>query len=178
MVSLIFFFVFLMILFGIIGGARGWAKEILVTISGILALFLITVLETYVPLVRDSVALMGTKSGFWLRFVIFVVLAFFGYQTPNLPRIGGARFARERLQDMLLGFVMGMLNCFIIVGSVWYYMSEAGYPFKYILPPQPTDPLGQAAISLMHWMLPSWLVIPYIYFAVGIAFVFLIVVFL
>ena len=49
MVSLNFFFFCFLILFAIIGAMRGWAKEMLVTFSAILALFIITVLEAYVP---------------------------------------------------------------------------------------------------------------------------------
>jgi hypothetical protein len=178
MVSLTFFFVCFMIVFGIVGAVRGWAKEMLVTFSAVLAFFLITVLETYIPVVRESFATMGPVPQFWLRTIIIIIMAVFGYQTPNFPKLGGARFVRERLQDSLLGFVLGMVNCFLIVGTIWYYMSEAGYPFKTIMAPVPGTPMGDAAISLMHWMAPSWLVIPYVYFAVGIAFVFVIVVFL
>lgn len=178
MVHITFFFYFMVVLFGIIGASRGWAKEMLVTFSAMLALFLITVLETYVSVIRDSFVVMGPAPQFWLRFVVIILLSFFGYQTPNLPKISGSHFAREKLQDALLGFVLGAFNAFLIVGSIWYFMSEAGYPFRYITPPISGDPLGDAAIRMMGWMAPGWLVIPYIYFAIGVAFIFVIVVFL
>jgi|GEM_PF-6848346 len=40
MVSIFFFFWLLVVLFGVIGAMRGWAKEILVSFSVILALFM------------------------------------------------------------------------------------------------------------------------------------------
>ena len=48
MVYLNFIFICFVILFAVIGAMRGWAKEMMVTASTILALFIITVLETYV----------------------------------------------------------------------------------------------------------------------------------
>ena len=47
MISILSAFWMFVILFGLIGAMRGWAKELLVVFSVILALFLIYVLETY-----------------------------------------------------------------------------------------------------------------------------------
>lgn len=178
MVSLTFFFFFLVLIFVVIGAMRGWAKELLVTFSVVLSIFIITVLERYVPAVYNSIAQPGSTSQFWLRSLIVVVLIFFGYQTPNLPRIGGARFARERLQDSLLGAFLGALNGFIIVGTLWLYLHQAGYPYKYITPPVAGTEMGDAALRLLPWLAPRWLSPPTIYFAVGLSFLFLIVVFI
>jgi hypothetical protein len=181
MVSLTFFFFIMVVLFGLVGAARGWAKEMLVTFGVVLALFLLALLEQYVPIVVNLVR--STEPGlmrslFWMRFVIIVLLSYFGYQTPYLPRISGQRFAREKLQDTLLGFILGSLNAYFIVGSIWFYMHQAGYPFQYISAPVEGTPMGDAAIRLLAWMAPEWLTIPYVYFAVAVAFVFVIVVFL
>ena len=181
MVSLTFFFYILVILFGIVGAARGWAKEMLVTFGSVLALFMLALLEQYVPIVVNLVLSTDPediRALFWLRFIIIALLSYFGYQTPYLPRISGQRFVREKLQDTLLGFFLGALNAFFIVGSVWYFMDQAGYPFAVISPPQEGTPMGDAAIRMLAWMAPEWLTIPYVYFAVAIAFVFVMVVFL
>ncbi len=45
MVSLSFIFFFLLIIFGIIGAMRGWAKEMLVCFGIILALFILSVIQ-------------------------------------------------------------------------------------------------------------------------------------
>jgi uncharacterized membrane protein required for colicin V production len=179
MVYLNFIFICFVIIFAIIGAMRGWAKEMMVTASVILALFIITVLETYVKGLSDSFAQPGSTAQFWMRSAIILLLAFFGYQTPNLPKIGGQRFARERFQDSLLGIFLGALNGYLIVGSIWYFLAQANYQaISYIVPPDPSTPMGQAAIELLEWMAPAWLGIPYIYFAIALAFIFVIVVFL
>ncbi len=179
MVSLTFFFLFFVIVFAIIGAMRGWAREMLVTFAFILAMFIITVLERYVAIVRDSFAQPGSLAQFWLRFIIIVLLTFFGYQTPNLPKIGGARFAREKLQDALLGIFLGAFNGYLLIGTLWYYMYEAGYPFSgFITAPVAGTPMGEAALRLVTFLPPHWLGIPVVYFAVAVAFLFVIVVFI
>jgi lysylphosphatidylglycerol synthetase-like protein (DUF2156 family) len=179
MVYLNFIFICFVILFAIIGAMRGWAKEMMVTASAVLALFVITVLETYVKGLTQTYAEPGSPGQFWLRVTILVLLAFFGYQTPNLPRLGGDRFARERLQDSLLGIFLGALNGYLIVGSIWYFLAQANYQaISYIIPPDPNSIPGQAAIKLLEWMAPAWLGVPFIYFAIALSFIFVIVVFL
>jgi lysylphosphatidylglycerol synthetase-like protein (DUF2156 family) len=179
MVYINFLFICFVILFAVIGAMRGWAKEMMVTASVMLALFIIVVLETYVKGLSESFAEPGSTSQFWLRVAIIIVLAFFGYQTPNLPRVGGERFARERLQDSLLGIFLGALNGYLIVGSIWYFLSEANYQaISYIIPPDPNTIPGQAALKLIGWMAPAWLGVPFIYFAIALSFVFVMVVFL
>ncbi|NLG73345.1 MAG: hypothetical protein GX495_15050 [Chloroflexi bacterium] len=178
MMSLAVFFWLNVILFASIGAMRGWAKELMVTFSVILALFLITVLETYVGVVRNTIVAQGGTPLFWFRAIIIILLAFFGYQTPNIRALAGARFARERVQDTLLGFLLGGLNGYLVIGSVWYYMHAANYPVEFILPPSPADRYYEAVTELINFLPPDWLGIPWVYLAVGLAFVFVIIVFI
>jgi hypothetical protein len=179
MVYLNFIFYCFVILFAVIGAMRGWAKEMMVTASAVLGLFIITVLETYVKGISQTFATPGSTGQFWMRLAIIAILAFFGYQTPNLPRVGGDRFVRERLQDSLLGIFLGALNGYLIVGSIWFFLSEANYKaLSYIVPPDPGTAAGQAAIKLLAFMAPAWLGVPVIYFAVALSFIFVVVVFL
>jgi len=179
MISINVVFWIMVILFALIGGMRGWAREILVTFAVILGQFILTVLERFVPFVRDTLPVEAPTSLFWLRIIIVLVLVFFGYQTPNIPRIAASgRFVRERLQDLLLGFFLGAVNGFLIWGTVWFYMNDAGYPFSIVSAPDPASTFGQEALRLMPYLAPHWLGTPTIYFAVAIAFVFVMVVFI
>jgi len=176
MLTLVVVFWILVFLFAIIGAMRGWAKEILVTFSVILALFIISVLQNYVPFIRNILNATGS-TGLYIRVLIIGVLAFFGYQTPNIRALAGPRFVRERFQDSLLGFLIGALNGYLIFGSIWYYIDLAGYPNPNIIQ-APTGQLTATVDMYMRWMPPAYLVPPWIYLAVGIAFLFVIVVFL
>jgi hypothetical protein len=163
MVSLSFVFWMYVILFSIIGGMRGWAKELMVSFSVILAMTFITLLSNYVPFIRD---VMQKDNQ----------ILFFGYQTPNIPRFA-PKMNREKLQDIILGVVIGALNGYLIAGTIWYYMADAGYPFTNVIT-APTGDFAKAAEAMLHYMPPKLLGIPGIYFAVVIAFIFVIVVFI
>jgi len=176
MVSLTFVFWMYVVLFCVIGGMRGWAKEILVSFSVILALTLTTLLADYVPFIRDVLAKDNPSLYFWLRSIIVLLLVFFGYQTPNISRFA-PKMTREKFQDSLLGAFLGAANGYLIVGTIWFYLHDAQYPFNLITPPDQNTPAGKAALTLLQYMPPRLLGIPAIYFAVVLAFIFVIVVF-
>ena len=181
MVSLAIVFYIFVFMFAIIGAVRGWAKELLVTSSVILAMFIIFVLETYVPFVQnffesakvpDSEFMSSTQ--FWVRVTILGVMAFFGYQTPNISRIAGTKFAREKLQDTLLGLFLGAINGYLIVGTIWAFLHDSNYPFEWVQSPLPPD-----AANLVKYLPPQYLMkSPTIFFAVGLVFIFILVVFI
>ena len=172
MMTLTFAFWMFVVLFAIIGAMRGWAKELIVTFSVILALFFLEVLGRYFPPVRDFLARPTGSTEFWIRTVVLITLAFFGYQTPNITKLAATRFARERLADSLLGFFLGALNGFLIVGTLWYVLEDSSYPFpKYIIRPDPPP-------AILAYLAPRWLGIPVIYFAIAVAFLFVLVVFI
>lgn len=177
MISLNIIFWMFVILFAGIGAMRGWAKEILVTFSVILALFLINLLETYIPILKTGGA-MSTEARLWFRVLVIVALAFFGYQSSNLRLLAERKLARERFQDAVLGLIIGALNGYLIIGSIWYFIDAANYPYNVIIPPNPDAAAGQAALSLLNKMPPVYLVPPWIYFAVAVAFLFVVVVFI
>jgi len=191
MVSLVFVFFLLISLFGVIGAMRGWAKEMLVIFSVVLALFLINLLERYAPFFPplpikppDNIAaispdeLKNLQYAFWFRTLIVALLSYFGFQTPFVQRfIKGERLVRERLQDTLLGLLFGLVNGFLIVGTILYYLNQTAYPFPNMISP-PVGKAAEAMTRLLPILPPRWLGVPGIYFAVGVAFIFILIVFI
>jgi uncharacterized membrane protein required for colicin V production len=182
MVSLLVVFWVFVVLFSVIGAMRGWAQELLVSFSVILAFFLITVLETLVPYVKDMIQPQSVQQ-FWLRALILLLLVFFGYQTPRLSRLAGSA-KKDRISDSFLGIFLGAINGYLIAGTLWYYMFYAQYPFKnFIDPALVTDsalkPMADAAVAMVSKLPPAWIGSPPgIYIAVGLAFLFVLVVFI
>jgi hypothetical protein len=178
MVSVIIIFWMFVVMFGIIGAMRGWAKEFLVTFSVILAIFFISVLEIFVPFIRDVLSIGPGAPLFWLRLGITSVLVIFGYQTPNFSKFSESnRFAREKLQDIMLGLFLGLFNGYFVMGSVWYYLNAAAYPFPTVIS-APTGDLLAEVEKYMVVLPPAILGTPTIYFAVAIAFAFVLMVFI
>jgi uncharacterized membrane protein required for colicin V production len=175
MMSIVYVFWMYVVLFAVIGAMRGWAKELLVSFSVILALTTNHVLRRYIPIVvalpEDSTSL------FWIRTLILLTLVYFGYQTVvSIARLA-SRAARERLQDTLFGIFMGAINGYLVAGTFLFYLNEAKYPFPTIVSAPAGDVLAQVQ-TLMNWMPPHLLGEPGVYFAVLICFIFVIVVFI
>ncbi len=176
MVGLDAFFWILVFFFAISGLMRGWAKEILVTFACIVGIFIITVIQQFTPQIIQALSVNNAEALFWFRSVIISIMAFFGYQTPNLARLAGSgRFVRERLQDALLGLFLGAVNGYMVVGTLWYFLNVANYPFPNVITPPAPD---SAAAQLLPLLPPEWLGVPVIYFAVALAFAFVLIVFI
>ena len=175
MVSLVYIFWMYVILFAIIGAMRGWAKELLVSFSVILALALNYLLRKYTPMIKDIPP--TDISFFWIRTWITVALVFFGYQTVATFGALSGKARKEKLQDALFGAVMGAINGYLVIGTLWYYLDDAKYRFSDIFSP-PTADVTAEIVRMMKWMPPQALGgEPIIYFAVIIAFIFIIVVY-
>jgi len=176
MMSIVYVFWMYVFLFGVIGAMRGWAKELLVAFSVILSLALNHVLRKYIPLASNMAE--TDPSLFWVRTIILLVLVYFGYQTVvSIPHLA-SRAARERLQDTLFGAFLGGINGYLVSGSILYYVHIADYSFQNVIT-KPTDPTLLATVNqMMLYMPPQLLGEPGIYFAIILAMVFVLVVYI
>jgi uncharacterized membrane protein required for colicin V production len=146
-------FLWLMIgLFAIVGYMRGWTKELIATAGIILALF---ALRQFESILVDPLTDGEQEPKFWLQAAILILIAFFAYQTPPerfIRRRGGS--AREGVQEGILGALLGALNGYFLVGSLWWYMDNLEYPLSpYIVPVAP----GSASASMVDALPLSWL---------------------
>lgn len=176
MMSLVYVLWMYVILFGFVGMLRGWAKELLVAFSVVVALTLNHVLRKYVPVVQQLSD--DSASLFWIMSLILGALVFFGYQTVALIPHLQSKATRERLQDALFGVIVGGFNGFLIFGSILFYLAQTNYQ---VFPDVVQSPTGDTAATLqglMSYLPPHVLGEPAIYFAVILCFVFVIVVFI
>jgi hypothetical protein len=178
----------LVLFFGMIGALRGWAKEILVSSSVFLAMFIQQVFGQYVlgadnpylPMLlqaSDGVAppAVYSTTQFYVCTSLLLLLTFFGYAGPTVVGRVGSKVAREQLQDALLGFFLGLLNGFLIIGTLWFFVHKAGYVVGGIERPAADSP---AAIIAGSYLVPVWLTVPELYVLIAVAFVFIIIVFI
>ncbi len=99
MVSLTVLFGMFVALFAVIGAMRGWAKELLVTSALVLGLFLNAILDNYITPYRTAMLLQPPLTQFALRGGVLLLMALFGYQTPEHPRPAAQAGARARGGD-------------------------------------------------------------------------------
>ena len=132
------FFGAIVFVFALIGLVRGFLRELGVTL---VMMFLLFFLSRFEPeLDRGIVPLMHLGGRMFpgheqellpclaLMFVL-IGAAFVSYQGETLAYAGqGVRGA----QGVLLGLLVGLLNGYLITGSLWYYMDKFGYPFTFL----------------------------------------------
>ncbi len=176
MVSLLVLFWVFVVLFAVIGAMRGWSKEVLVTSALVLALFLNAILGNYVPFYQTLLGTEPPGTQLILLTLPVLVLAFAGYQSPRLSALQG-KLARERIEGILLGLVVGILNGYLLAGSVLFYLHLTGYPTDLITAPAEGSELAVQLQAMMDYMPPAILTIPYVYFAVAAVSILIIVVF-
>lgn len=168
------FFYGLILLFGIIGAMRGWAKELLVIFSAILSRFVEVVLFDIVPFIGPALTGLPPKTKFYVRILISGVVVIFGYATPAVLTRFQAKARKEKFQDLLLGFFIGAINGFLIIGMLWGFMETMGYGIWGI-----SAPATAAAQTIAAKYLPTvWLAGPLLYAAVALAFAFVLIVFI
>ncbi len=193
MLSLNAAFWIMVLLFALVGAMRGWTKEIVVTSALILALF---TLNQFFPTVFkfigwDNNIVQTPEIRRWQFFILssfLLVLAFFGYQGPSLARSRADRLARrDNLQDKLLGFLVGALNGWLIVGSIWSFLEyravsasswvrftpDVAYPFNTVnvIRPAPDlapfiDNLPIPVLTASPYFLPLLLVVVFLFILV------------
>ena len=163
----------LVVLFAVIGSLRGWAKELLVACSLVLAMFINMLLDKYAA---GLLSTLPAPEVFGVRAGVFALLTYFGYLTPRLPWIPADRFLRERLQDWLLGAVLGAVNGVLLFGSIWFFLHRAGYPFPGFEQAQ-LSANSPEVTAMMQYMPPILLGELWVFVAVAVAFIFVIVVF-
>jgi hypothetical protein len=179
LISLQVIFWIFVVIFAVIGAVRGWAREVLVIFSCVLGIFILFLLDNYADFAKQGDLFTNPTSHFWMQAVIFGGLVFFGYQSPNLPALAGhIRFINQSIIDNLAGLLLGAINGYFIFGSLWFFMDSAGYPFSIISAPEAGTKIGDAAINLLAFLPPHWLVSPAIYFSVALALALVLVVFL
>lgn len=176
MISLAAVFIMFVILFGFIGAARGWAKEILVVASVILALAAITLIEDLLGLNR----LFNNDPNlqYWIRMSILIVLVFFGYQSPKVQRIAKATERRGVIGERLLSFLFGLISGFFVMGTAWAFSWQAGYPVLIDYMAQAPPGLAETTERIMRYLPPVWLDQPLkVFVALVIIFIFVIIYF-
>lgn len=189
MLSLTTAFWTLVLLFAIVGMMRGWTKEIVVTASCILALVIINSFMSpiFTFIGWDNSGTPPPEIRRWQFFImsgIMLLLGFIGYQGPTLARsrVADRLTRRDNLQDKILGFFVGALNGWLIVGSIWSFLEykivaannwvryapDVPYPFN---PSQITRPAPELAPIIDNLPIPVLTQNPYILLVLLVIFV-------
>lgn len=129
-------FLVVIALFGAIGIVRGWSNELGVTTMLLLTLFVITFLFPTGAAGRvDSLLLrIGVEDSqlivitSLIAVVALLAVTFVSYQGVGLTYPGGKK-------NNLLSLLIGLINGYLLAGSVWYYLERANWPLANVTEP-------------------------------------------
>lgn len=147
MIQLVTLMLIMAFFFAVIGYLRGWNKEIISTAGIVLGLF---ALFQFDALLRGTLLVnVGRDQVFLVQTIIFAVIVFFAYQSRVITGLDARRDrdrdGRDRVQESILGGILGFINGYLIWGSIWYFMDINQYPFApYIIAPSPGSPSAEA----------------------------------
>jgi hypothetical protein len=166
-------FWFFVALFGIIGLMRGWVREVQATAAAVLAMFIIEMISPWVWTVlveRTPAEMLATdplgtlRRLVMLKAAILLIVVFFGYQGPVIVQFATGRSRggspRDSIQEGILGLLVGLLNGYLIIGALWWYVHVAQYPFDWIISPVNfPDSASAAMISALplRYLSSPWL---------------------
>ncbi len=157
--------------FAVIGTQRTWTREIIATLSLILALFSI---NSFMPFIFDMLGWyeQAFDETLWKYQVIIMastilLIAFAGYAGPTISdRFSGRLKVRDNIQDKIMAALMGAVNGYLLVGSLWgmlnYHIVKGTEPLnlsvwnatigEYPFAPYIIRPVGDQWATLMSYL--------------------------
>jgi hypothetical protein len=178
MISIHIIFWLMVSFFAVIGYLRGWQKEVIAAtglIASIAALhqfgsYIVTIMSIPINLFRDpSNPFLAQQSQFWAQAIFHTILAFFSFQMvtrlADSPQAGGRLGPRLRgaLEKRIIGAILGAVNGYLFIGSLWGFLEYTITPGGYIhLPPgqpYPFEPtvlirpdFASTAMTVAEWL--------------------------
>ncbi len=153
----------------LIGFARGYPKELGTTIIILASIFVLSFIEGRVlnlsATVRDGLLNGDAQAASLLLSmifeVIFIAVVFASYAGITLDFPGRPSSAS---QGTLISLAVGLLNGYLVAGTLWYYQDLFQYPLQSVgLVQLPLTTRGQALVALLpqnlfespvYWMIP------------------------
>jgi hypothetical protein len=139
--------------FGVIGVIRGLRREVVALGGIILATF---ALFQFDNIIRGTLlATAGRTEAFFVQVGLFGVIVYFAYQTRSIGAFeeerSGARVSR--LQDAILGGLLGAVNGYLIWGSVWYFLDINEYPLSPLVAAPTIDSVSAQSLNAIPLVL-------------------------
>ncbi|RMG96688.1 MAG: CvpA family protein [Chloroflexi bacterium] len=198
MINLGTLFWVLVAFFAVIGMMRGWTREVIATSSLVLSLFALNQFGFFIVSILGATAdtagaqvdlITIRRQQFYILSGLHLLITFFGYQGPTFAgsRLSERLRVRDSLQDKLLGLIVGAVNGYLILGTIWSFLeyqvtagsgwvplaADMGYPFDPNILVRPGPELELASLI---GRLPLPMLSPYLPFLVVVVFLFVIVV--
>lgn len=149
MISIAICFYFLVFFFGTIGAIRGWQKEV-ISLAGLVgSIAFLHQFGVYLVDLGSNIFEFGSgvstaeagrelllQRSFWIQAIFHSLLAFFSYQiisnlADRAPNRNGSDRIRNSFQNGFIGWVLGLINGYLLVGGLWGFLEYRVVPGGY-----------------------------------------------
>jgi uncharacterized membrane protein required for colicin V production len=148
------FFITIGVIIALIGMARGYVRELGNTVIFMTAIFLLAFFQEQLisVMTKVGVEILGMTSppnGFLSFFFsgAFIAMVFASYAGTTLDFQGAPMAPPGR---WLLNLAVGLLNGYLVAGTLWYYQNLFGYPMRNITGYQ--EPLSARAQTMINYL--------------------------
>jgi len=152
--------------FGYIGLLRGFTKEVISLAGIMLGLFAMFQFDNTIRF--ELFASLPPDQLFYVQSVLFLIIVFFAYQQRAIVGIQAVREranprgrnrGRDPLQSRVLGGLIGLVNGYLVSGTLWYFLdiNRLAGSGDYPLAPYITAPLANTANAAAINNLPLYL---------------------
>jgi len=152
------YWIIIVLIFGLIGLVRGFLRELGVTTIMVFFLFF---LDQFNKPVEKGLVMMSQQAGRFVPqiksdndaflagayIVLLILVAFISYHGETLAFEG--RPPRGGL-GISLALMVGLINGYLIAGSIWYYLDKYNYPFAFM--GFQADQLSDLAQKIIHYL--------------------------
>lgn len=163
---------------GFVGLLRGWNRELIVTVAVVVAIF---ALFQFDSLLRGVILRsVPVEQTFLFQLTAFLFVVYVGYKSTSFGvGAGDADGEGGRVQDAILGAVVGAINGYMIGGAIWHLLDINEYPFApHVIAPTPDSASADAINALPLVLFSGGLTGSGALVVIGIAVVVLIVLFI
>jgi len=150
------FFGALVVMFGLVGLVRGFLRELGVTMVMVFVLFFLSLVDPVVTKgIERLLNLLSVEAGAdkmplytcWVHLAVVMVAAFVSYEGETLAFAGSNPAGAP---GTVLGLMLGLVNGYLIAGSLWYYMDKYNYPISWLgFATERLSPLASKIVPLL-----------------------------
>jgi hypothetical protein len=148
----------LWVVFGIVGYTRGISRELGATLPILIGMYLLLKFGNLLARLVDSGLRLVGLGGYvgspderlftWVLYSIFmlffVLISYMGV-TLDFPGVSS-----KRPYTNLVDALSGLMNGYLAIGTVWYYLNSFGYPIQRVgLYQSPLSPLAQTLVRFL-----------------------------
>jgi hypothetical protein len=137
----------------LIGLARGYVRELGSTLIILVAIFILTFFQQQLTgvVARFTTDVTNSNAALSIIFsVLFIAIVFMSYSGRTLAFNGTPA---PPPQGTLISLAIGLLNGYLVAGTLWYYQQIYSYPIGQLVEFQPQ--LTERAQSIVNYLPPT-----------------------